>query len=76
MTSQDLVLRAIFMSGYVQRAHKESIRDSTSALLYRYNQILTNYYKRGQSEQCIQSLAYIQLNKLLTQLIKSDKVNL
>lgn len=66
-TPQEQVLRAIFLSGYVRRTQHESIRESTAALLYRFQEILLRYYRNGQSEQGVDSLAYIQLYNLLEQ---------
>ena len=66
-TPQEQVLRAIFLSGYVRRTQHESIRESTAALLYRFREILLRYYRNGQSEQGVDSLAYIQLYNLLEQ---------
>lgn len=63
MTPQELVVRAIFLSGYARRAYQ--LREATSALLYRYSSILMRDYRNGLSERAVNSLAYIQLHQLL-----------
>lgn len=63
MTPQELIIRAIFLSGYTRRTYKLS--EATSALLYRYGDILMRDYRNGLSERAVNSLAYIQLHQLL-----------
>lgn len=63
MQPTELVVRAIFLSGYAQRHHQIPV--ASAALLNRFNQILLKDYKAGQSSRAVNSLAYIQLHKLL-----------